>query len=129
MPTQILRRDIFSALCLASSFFFLIPTANTITAPMSGIEKIRRNRLQILAVASRYGAEKLQVFGSVARNEDGPESDIDLLVKMPSGRDLLDIIALSRELEELLHQKTEVISDEELSPYLKERILREAVAV
>jgi len=71
----------------------------------------------------------LQVFGSVARNEDSPGSDIDMLVTMLPGRDLLDIIALARELEELLHQKTDVVSDEELSPYLKDGILQEAVAI
>ena len=63
------------------------------------------------------------------RNEDRPGSDIDILVKMQPGHDLFDMIAMSRELEELLHQKADVVSDEELSPYLRDRILREAVAI
>lgn len=93
------------------------------------MDKIKLNRAQILAIAARYGAAQLRAFGSVVRNEDRPDSDIDLLVNMQPGRDLFDMVAMSRELEELLHQKTDILSDEELSPYLKERILREAVAI
>jgi predicted nucleotidyltransferase len=96
---------------------------------MSGIEKIKQNREQILAIASRYGAGHLRAFGSVVRNQDRPDSDIDFLATMAPGYDLFDMIALARELEELLHQKADVVSDEELSPYLKERILHEAVAI
>ena len=71
----------------------------------------------------------MRAFGSVARNEDRSDSDIDLLVKMHPGYDLFDMIALARELETLLHQKTDIVSDEELSPYLRDRILQEAVAI
>lgn len=96
---------------------------------MSGLEKIKRNRAQILAIASRHGAGQLRAFGSVARNEDHSDSDIDILVKMQPGHDLFDMIALARELEALLQQKTDIVSDAELSPYLKDRILQEAVAI
>lgn len=93
------------------------------------MEKIKMHRAKILSIASRYGAENLRAFGSVARNEDRPDSDFDFLVSVAPGHDLFDMLALARELEELLHQKADVVSDEELSPYLKEHILQEAVAV
>jgi predicted nucleotidyltransferase len=96
---------------------------------MNGMQKIRAHRESILAVAKRHGAVRLRVFGSVARSEDRPESDVDFLVQMQDGSDLLDVIDLSQELEELLHQKADVISEEELSPYLKNRILQEAIAI
>lgn len=96
---------------------------------MSGLEKIKQHRARIIAIATRYGAGHLRAFGSVVRNEDRADSDIDFLVTMQPGHDLLDIVALAQELEELLHQKTDVISDEEVSPYLKDRILKEAVAI
>jgi predicted nucleotidyltransferase len=48
---------------------------------------------------------------------------------MQPGRDLLDLVALAQELEALLHQKTDVVSDAEISPYLKDRIHQEAVAI
>jgi len=96
---------------------------------MSGLEKIKQNRTQILAIALKNGADHLRVFGSVARNEDRPDSDVDFLVTMLPGHDLLDMIALSQDLEDLLHQKTDVVSDEEVSPFLRTRIFEEAVAV
>jgi predicted nucleotidyltransferase len=96
---------------------------------MSGLDKIRQHRTRIMAIAARYGAGHLRAFGSVVRNEDRPDSDIDLLVTMQPGRDLLDLVALAQELEALLHQKTDVISDAEISPYLKDRIHQEAVAI
>jgi len=67
------------------------------------------------------------VFGSVARGEAGPASDVDLLVQMDSGRSLLDLIGLTQELESILQRKVDVLTDEGLSPYLKERIQAEAV--
>ena len=96
---------------------------------MSGLEKIKQNRDQILGIALRNGADHLRVFGSVARNEDRPDSDVDFLVTMLPGHDLLDMIALSQDLEELLHRKTDVVSEEEVSPYLRDWIFQEAVAV
>ena len=96
---------------------------------MNGLEKIKKHRARIVAIASKYGADHLRAFGSVVRKEDQPGSDIDLLVTMQPGRDLLDLVGLAQELEELLHQKMDVVSDEEVSPYLRARIHQEAVAI
>lgn len=87
--------------------------------------KVRRN--DILRLASLHGAHHVRVFGSVARGNAGPTSDIDLLVQMDKGRSLLDLIELSQELESILQRKIDVLTDEGLSPYLKERIQTEAV--
>ena len=89
------------------------------------ILKIKRN--DILRLASQHGAHHVRVFGSVARGEAGPASDVDLLVQMDIGRSLLDLIGLTQELESILHRKVDVLTDEGLSPYLKERIQPEAV--
>jgi len=96
---------------------------------MSGLEIIKQNRMQILSIAMRHGAERVRAFGSVVRQEEQPDSDIDFLVKMQKGHDLLDLIGLGQELENLLHKKTDIVSEEELSPYLKTRILQEAVFI
>ena len=87
--------------------------------------KFRRN--DILRLASQHGAHNVRVFGSVARGEAGPTSDIDLLVKMDRGRSLLDLIELSQELESVLQRKVDILTDEGLSPYLEQRIHAEAV--
>lgn len=96
---------------------------------MKGLEKIRKHRKQIHALAVRHGAIHLRAFGSVARKMDKPDSDLDILVTMQPGHDLLDMITLENELDTLLGQKTDIVSDEELSPYMRDRILREAVSI
>lgn len=93
------------------------------------MEKIRLNRASILSVAAKHGAARLRVFGSVVHNADGPDSDIDFLVSMAPGRDLFDLVAFKRDLDELLQQPADVVTDEELSPHIRGRILSEAVAV
>ena len=96
---------------------------------MNGLEKIRKHSRQIHALAARHGAIHLRAFGSVARNTDQPGSDLDILVTIQQGHDLLDMIELEDELDTLLGQKTDVVSDEELSPYMRASILREAVPI
>ena len=94
---------------------------------MTTIDVLKDKRNDILQLASRHGAHDVRVFGSVARGEAGPTSDIDLLVQMDRGRSLLDLIELTQELESVLQRKVDVLTDEGLSPYLKERIQAEAV--
>lgn len=94
---------------------------------MTTIDVLKVKRNDILRLASQHGAHHVRVFGSVARGEAGPASDVDLLVQMDSGRSLLDLIELTQELESVLQRKVDVLTDEGLSPYLKERIQAEAV--
>ena len=60
---------------------------------------LERKRDEILGIAARHGARNIRVFGSVARGEDRPASDIDLLVDMASDRSLLDLVGLQQDLE------------------------------
>ena len=85
-----------------------------------------KKRQEILHIAERHGAHNIRVFGSVARGEDQPESDLDLLVDMASGRSLLDLVGLGQDLEELLDRKVDVVTDASLHPALSERIRAEA---
>ena len=94
---------------------------------MTTTDMLRSRRNDILRLAARHGAHNVRVFGSVARGEAGPTSDIDLLVRMDSGRSLLDLIGLSQELETVLQRKVDILTDEGLSPYLEQRIHAEAV--
>ncbi|MEQ1679456.1 MAG: nucleotidyltransferase family protein [Nitrospira sp.] len=94
---------------------------------MLTLDVLKTKRNDILRLASQHGAHHVRVFGSVARGEAGPASDVDLLVQMDSGRSLLDLIGLTQELESILQRKVDVLTDEGLSPYLKERIQAEAV--
>ena len=81
---------------------------------------------EIERVARFHGAQSVRVFGSRARGDAGPESDLDLLVGMEPGRSLLDLVAIKQDLEDLLHMSVDVVSEACLSPYLRDRILAEA---
>lgn len=94
---------------------------------MTTSDILKTKRTEILRLAGQHGAHNVRVFGSVARGEASPTSDIDLLVKMDRGRSLLDLIELSQELESFLHRKVDILTDEGLSPYLEHRIHAEAI--
>lgn len=90
-------------------------------------ELLHEKREVILQLAAKYGAQRVRVFGSVARGEARPDSDIDLLVDMPADHSLLDRIALLQDLEEMLKRKVDVATERVLRPDIRERVLREAI--
>lgn len=93
------------------------------------VNTLHPHRRAILELASRHGARNVRVFGSMARGEARPDSDVDFLVDVEPGRTLLDVIALEQELEALLGRPVDVLTDGGLSPYLQQRILAEAAAL
>lgn len=88
---------------------------------------IERYRSEILRLAQRHGASDVRIFGSVARGDDIPESDVDVLVNMEPGRSLFDLGGLLMDLEQLLGCKVDVVTEKGLKPRIKDRVLREAV--
>lgn len=81
----------------------------------------------IKQITSRYGAQKVFVFGSMARNENNPESDLDLLLTLKQGSSLFDLIAIKQDLEDALHCKVDVATEASLSPYFRQQVLFEAI--
>ena len=95
-----------------------------------GIDEIlKADREHILRIAADYGAYNVRVFGSVARGEARHDSDVDLLVEFEPQRTLLDQIALMQSLEELLGRKVDVTESVTLHELIKDKVLREAVAL
>jgi uncharacterized protein len=90
---------------------------------------IAEARPKINRIAAAHGARNVRVFGSVSRGQASGDSDLDLLVDMAEGRSLFDLVALSDELEEALGVDVDVVTEGSLSPYLRDRILAEAVAL
>ncbi len=90
---------------------------------------LKSRREEILKIAAKHGARNVRVFGSVARGEADSQSDIDLLVEFKRGTTLLGHAALVQELEDLLGVKVDVVSERGLRDRVRERVLREAVAI
>jgi predicted nucleotidyltransferase len=90
---------------------------------------LKEHREEILAIATRHGAGNVRVFGSVARGEAKPGSDVDLLVDMENGRSLLDLAGLLRETEEFFQRRVDVVTERSLSRYIREEVLRGVVPV
>ena len=93
---------------------------------MSVKDILKARREDILRIAAKYGASNVRVFGSVARGEEGPESDVDLLIELEAGRSLLDHVALLQDLEEVLSLKVDVVNEKALHHRIRDRVLREA---
>lgn len=95
-------------------------------APLTRDEAIRRLRDAEKEIRS-LGVRRLALFGSVLRDEAGPESDVDVLVEFAPGAKSFDrLLALSDLLEDRLGRRVEVVTTEALSPFLGPRILAEA---
>ena len=92
-------------------------------------ELLKEKREEILRIAAKHGARNMRVFGSVARAEADEKSDIDFLVEMEPGRTLLDMGGLLMDLRELLGRDVDVVTERGLKERIRDRVLREAVAV
>lgn len=98
---------------------------------MCMMDEIAAKRDAIHALAKGHKAERLWVFGSCARREERPDSDVDFLVKFSDGIGLVEYARFERELSHLLGRKVELTVNTALlrEPRFAERVCREAVAI
>ena len=96
---------------------------------MITLGEIKTHAPVVRDIAARRGARNIRIFGSVARGENDETSDVDFLVEMDKDCSFLDLVAVERELSELLQCKVDVVVDGGISPYLKNRIYAEAIAL
>jgi len=89
-------------------------------------ELLSERRQQILAIAAKYGAYNVRVFGSVARGMADETSDVDFLVDLEEGRSLFDLGGLLMDLQDMLERKVDVVTEKALHWYIRDRILEEA---
>ena len=94
------------------------------------IDTLRAQRDTILALSQQYGARRIRVFGSVARGEEQPNSDVDFLVDFPVGYDLFaQRLPLTYRLAELLGRPVDLVPEHELNRHLREAVLQEAIEI
>lgn len=91
------------------------------------LDELHSKKQEINALAAKYGARRIRVFGSVARGEERSDSDIDFLVDFPQGYDLFtQRFPLNEELMKLTGRKIDLIPEHELNPHLRQAVLNEA---
>jgi predicted nucleotidyltransferase len=96
---------------------------------MVSLGDLQLQRDRILAIAAQHGAGDLRVFGSVARGEQTDSSDLDILVRMNQGRSLLDKVGLLQDLQDFIGCPVHVAEDQCLHPRIRDRVLKEAIAL
>lgn len=94
---------------------------------MTADELLKARRSEILSLARKYGALNVRIFGSVARGEARPDSDIDFLVDLEPGRSLFDLGGLLYELRNLLEVDVDVVTEKGLRRRIRASVIREAV--
>ena len=94
---------------------------------MCQLDRLRHLKDEIHRIAKAHNAEKVYVFGSCARKEETPNSDIDFLVELSPGATLFDLMDLQDGFESLLECKVDVVSKRGLHPYIERRVLSEAI--
>jgi predicted nucleotidyltransferase len=78
-------------------------------------------------LTARYKVRRIGVFGSFARREARPDSDVDLLVDFEKGADLFDLIELSEYLEEKIGRRVDLATPRALRPEIRDGIYRDVV--
>jgi hypothetical protein len=92
------------------------------------LNQLHAQKNAITALGRQYGARRIRVFGSVARGEERPDSDVDFLVEFDQGYDLFaQRLPLTRQLSELLGRPVDLLPEHELNRHLRDSILNEAV--
>ena len=91
--------------------------------------RVRRHRHDVVAAAAAHGVRNLRVFGSVARGQDRPDSDVDLIVDLPAGMGLFGLGRVQAELEAILGTRVDLVPAQDLKPSVRARVEHELVAL
>lgn len=96
-----------------------------------GIEdkKLQQITKVVVPILKKNDVVKAGIFGSYARGDAKKGSDVDILIKQKGKKSLLDLVRLEHKLKEKLKKKVDLLDYEGLSPYLKERILKEEIKI
>lgn len=93
------------------------------------LSEVRAHRDEIMQLGDRFGVRNIRVFGSVARGEATSDSDLDLLVDVDRGHGYVDMAGFALGVEDRLGVFTQVATTKGLKLRIRDRILREAVAL
>lgn len=93
-------------------------------------EEITLNMFKkVVSILKSYGVKRISIFGSYARGDADPKSDVDIIVEFSDRKSLLDIVGIEQELSEALGIKADLLTEKSISPYLIDRIKKEMVVI
>jgi len=84
---------------------------------------------KIISVLTGHGAVKISIFGSFARGEERPESDIDIIVRFEPPKSLLQLIRIEEEVKIAVNRNIDLLTENSISPYLADTIRRDEVVI
>lgn len=90
------------------------------------LDEIKR---KVIPILKEEGVTRSSVFGSTARGDNRPDSDIDILVDFPKGKSLFDFVGLQLKLEDVLHKKVDLIQYGSIKLRIRDQILNEQVPI
>ena len=93
------------------------------------LELVRAKREEIQRIAVKHGARNVRVFGSMARGDARPDSDVDFLIEVGAETSSWFPAGLILDLENLLGRRVEVVTERGLNHLIRDDVLREAVPV
>ena len=96
---------------------------------MAGRTLKKKIRESIIAILSRYDAERIAIFGSYARGDARNNSDIDILVRFARPKSLVQIVQIEDEIRKSIHMKVDLVTENAVSPYLAGTIHRDEVVI
>jgi predicted nucleotidyltransferase len=103
--------------------------AATAWKPSHALDQILEKTDLIRTLARAHGATTIELFGSAARREDRPDSDLDFMVELEPGRSLLDLVGLKQDLEAALGRKVEAFTKAGLKPRVLAQASKEAIRI
>ena len=96
---------------------------------MAGRMLKKKIRESIVAILSKYDAERIAIFGSYARGEAENKSDIDILVRFSRPKSLIQIVQIEDEIKQSIHMNVDLVTEKAVSPYLEASIHRDEVVI
>ncbi|HDH58097.1 MAG TPA: hypothetical protein ENF16_05750 [Bacteroidetes bacterium] len=92
-------------------------------------KEVNKKLKKLVSILKKHGIKKISIFGSYAKGIANTESDLDVLVEFSGRKSLFDIIGIEMELSEALDLKVDLLTDKSISPYLIDRIKKEAKVI
>lgn len=122
------------AALIEATGFELATAVQPQTGPLSKLSgplgrRVRQRRRALVAAAAAHGVTRLRVFGSVARGQDRPDSDVDLLVDLPAGISLFGLARVQDDLEAILEAPVDLVPADDLKPGVRVHALSDLVAL